>query len=225
MNNKQKAIFDSNTSKKSVVAKKSNTKMIKKGVKKTKKNPNLGIIIGFCAIVVIVIAFIIGLSSQPSSSVDKEPAAANGILPKLDPSKYSGAANDFALKDTEGNEHKLSDNGGRLVLLDFTASWCGYCKQQAPDVHKLFEKYGNKVQFYAIDVNEPLQTVINYKNDDGAMWPFLLDSDGKVAAQYQVKGYPHYLLLNKDGTVIKPQSGYSPNFFNDFSQAIEANID
>lgn len=225
MNNKQKVVYESNTSKKSVVAKKSNVKMIKKGVKKTRKNPYLGIIIGFCAIFVIVIAFIIGLSSQPPTSADKEPAKTNGILSKLDPSKYSGAANDFTLKDTEGNEHKLSDNGGRLVLLDFTASWCKWCTEQSPDVHKLFQKYGDKVQFYAIDVNEPLQTVINYKNNDGATWPFLLDSDGKVSTQFQVKGYPHYLLLGKDGTVIKPQSGYSPNFFNDFSQAIEANID
>lgn len=146
------------------------------------------------------------------------------VLPKLDPSKFSPKATDFTLKDTEGTTHKLSDHGGRPVFLDFTASWCGWCKKQAPDMKKLFQKYGSTVQFFAIDVNEPLNVVKSYKDEESAPWPFLLDENGQVSAQFGVKGYPHYILLSPDGTINKIQSGYSESFFQDFSSAIEGII-
>lgn len=224
MNKKQQELYESNT-KKFATTKKVELSKIKKTQKKRKQNNNLIIILGVCFVVLIGAVLLLMLNSGSTNSSNGAQTSTGGTLPKLDPSKYSGSANDFTLKDTEGNEHKLSDHGGRLVLLDFTASWCKWCTEQSPDVHKLYAKYGERVQFYSVDVNEPLQTVINYKNEDGAKWPFLVDGNGKVAKQYQVQGYPFYLLLAKDGTVIKPQSGYSPNFFDDFSKAIEANID
>lgn len=224
MNKKEQAIYVSST-KKIANTKKVDLPKNKKTHKRHKQNNNLVIIVGVCFIVLIGAVLLLLLNSGSTNSTNGTQTSTGGTLPKLDPSKYSGAANDFTLKDTEGKEHRLSDHGGRLVLLDFTASWCKWCVEQSPDVHKLYQKFGDKVQFYSVDVNEPLQTVINYKNEDGAKWPFLVDGEGKVARQYQVQGYPYYILLNKDGTVIKPQSGYSPNFFDDFSQAIEANID
>jgi thiol-disulfide isomerase/thioredoxin len=224
MNKKQQELYERST-KKYTTPKKVDLLKVKKNTNKHKPNNNLVIIVGVCFVVVIGAVLLLLLNSGSTNSTNPTQTTIGGTLPKLDPTKYSGAANDFKLKDTEGNEHRLSDHGGRLVLLDFTASWCKWCIEQSPDVHKLYQKYGNMVQFYSVDVNEPLQTVINYKNEDGAKWPFLVDGNGKVAKQFQVQGYPFYLLLAKDGSVIKPQSGYSPTFFDDFSQAIESNID
>jgi len=133
---------------------------------------------------------------------------------------FAIAAKDFELMDTDGGTHKLSTNVGKIVFLDFTTSWCGYCKQQAPDVKRLYNDFGNDVQFYAIDVNEDISTVTGYKSEDGSKYPFLLDKDGRVSQLYNVTGYPHYILLKQDGTIFFEQKGYSGNFYDQFSKAI-----
>ena len=222
MNKKELAAIEKNSQKKAASNRGPNQK---KAAKKRKSNPNLTILIMACAVIVVGIVLFIALSSGSSKPASSNASELGGTLPKLDPSKYSGKANDFTLQDTDGVKHTLSDHGGRLVLLDFTASWCKWCETQSPDVHRLYQKYGNRVQFYSIDVNEDLQTVINYRSKDGAKWPFLLDKDGKISTMYQVRGYPHYILLNKDGTMLTQQSGYSEKFVEDFSAYIDPNID
>lgn len=203
-------------------------KPVKKDVKTNKKSQKMSnlklwtILIGSAILIGGIILIITLGNGQNGKAV---PAGDQvSVLPKFDPSKFSPKATDFTLKDTEGTVHKLSDHGGRPVFLDFTTSWCGWCKKQAPDMKKLFQKYGSTVQFFAIDVNEPLNVVKSYKDEESSPWPFLLDENGQVAAQFGVKGYPHYILLSPDGTVNKVQSGYSESFFEVFSGAIEGII-
>lgn len=191
--------------------------IISKPTKSLKQvNPGVILLLILIGIGVIALTFVLLLSgSQESNMTNSE------ILPKLNKAQFSQSAKNFTLMDTLGNIHNLSDQSGRPVLLDFTASWCGWCKKQTPAVQKLHNRYGSDVQFFSIDVNEPLETVLEFKLEEGSKWPFLIDENGEVAALYGIKGYPHYILLDKDGLPYKNQSGYSETFFDDFSNAIK----
>ncbi len=212
MKHKEKAVYKSHTQ-----GKQQKNRVLQKPAKsKNKVNPGAVLLLVLIGIGVVVLTGVLLMSVSQEQQMTN-----SGTLPKLDPSQYLPTAKDFTLKDTLGFIHKLSDNGGRPVLLDFTASWCGWCKKQTPAVQKLYGKYGDKVQFYAIDVNEPLEIIAKFKLEEGSKWPFLIDESGQVASLYGVKGYPHYILLDKDGTPYRDQSGYSETFFEDFSGSIE----
>jgi len=175
--------------------------------RKTDRNTRIFIVLAVACVVMIgLIAFV--MLSQPSSGSNKVDA------------KFAPMAKDFTLKDTDGNTHKLSDYAGKPIFLDFTTSWCSWCKVQSPDIHRLYQEFEGDVVFFAVDVKENLRTVTQYRSEDGAPWPFLLDENGYTSMDYGVTGYPYYILLKPDGTKHFDQSGYNENFFDIFSRAI-----
>lgn len=112
-------------------------------------------------------------------------------------------APDFSLKDLEGNEVKLSDYRGKIVILNFWAVWCKYCKQEMPDLSKLngeLEKSGDAV-LLAVDVQETEDVVKNYLNSNNINVKVLMDKDGSIAGTYGVEGYPTTFIVNSDGSL------------------------
>ena len=115
---------------------------------------------------------------------------------------------DFALKDIDGNETKLSDYQGKIVVLNFWAVWCTYCKLEMPDLNELnqeLEKEGDAV-ILAVDVMETHDVVSEYLDSENINLKVLMDEDGSVAATYGIEGYPTTFILNPDGSLY----GYIP---------------
>lgn len=112
-------------------------------------------------------------------------------------------APDFSLKDLDGNTVKLSDYGGKIVILNFWAVWCKYCKLEMPDLNDLNKELekGDEAVILAVDVQESADTVSKYLTSNDISLKALLDEDGSVAQAYGVSGYPTTFVINPDGSV------------------------
>ncbi|MBN1828656.1 MAG: TlpA family protein disulfide reductase [Deltaproteobacteria bacterium] len=112
-------------------------------------------------------------------------------------------APDFTLVDLAGKEHRLSDYRGKVVLLEFSATWCPYCKGIIPYIHQLQQTYGAKgLVILFIDVMESKKKVKAFVEEYDITYPVLLDEKGKVARQYKVAGIPTLVLIDQNGKIM-----------------------
>jgi len=122
------------------------------------------------------------------------------------------AAN-FNLVNLEGETVKLSDYKGKIVVLDFWATWCGPCRAAFPNMQKLVKKYANDpVKFFFINTSERGEKEDIKKNvakliaKDNYKFNVLFDFDNKVAENYKVKLIPMKIVINKKGEIISVNS-------------------
>ncbi len=131
--------------------------------------------------------------------------------PDHDEQKQAGAttskligkrAEDFTLKDLDGSEFQLSKYRGRIVVLDFWASWCGPCMQSLPKVDQLISRLeSDKIVLAAINVQEPADTAQAALARLGIRPMVLLDEQGKVAVLYGATAIPQTVIVGADGAI------------------------
>ncbi|MCP2028722.1 thiol-disulfide isomerase/thioredoxin [Flavobacterium sp. HSC-32F16] len=121
----------------------------------------------------------------------------------------TAVATDFALKNMEGKEVKLSDYRGKVVVLDFWATWCGPCKASFPKMQELVAQYKDKdVAFLFINTwenkkeDEVLKNVTNYITEKKYNFNVVFDSKSEVVANYRINGIPTSILIGKDGNIL-----------------------
>ncbi len=137
--------------------------------------------------------------------------AAGGPGPRSD--AWSGKpALDFTLKDLAGKTHKLSGQRGRVVLVNFWATWCGPCRREMPEIQKLYDEFkGKGLAVYGVNCSETPAKAKGYVTRNSYMFPILLDADSKVQQQYGVEGIPTVFIVDREGTIaahyIGAQSG------------------
>jgi peroxiredoxin len=111
-------------------------------------------------------------------------------------------APDFTLQDLNGKSFSLKDFKGKNVLLYFTTTWCPYCKKEVPELKEMHQKYKGKLEILAIDMNESKAKVSSFIQKYQIPYTTLLDSEGKVAVDYSIRGVPTKVLVGKDGRVF-----------------------
>ncbi len=110
---------------------------------------------------------------------------------------------------------QLSDYKGKVVYLDFWASWCGPCKQSFPWMNALQEKYGEKdFKVVAINLDVNTEDWKKFLETVPANFDIALDPKGLIAKQFGVKGMPTSLIIDREGKVHVQHAGY-----NDFTKA------
>ncbi len=114
-------------------------------------------------------------------------------------------APDFTLLDMEGNQVSLSDFEGKMVFLNFWATWCTYCDIEMPDLQKVHDENEDLVVL-AVNVREEKGLVQDYLDEGGYEFPVVLDEDGHMAQIYLVSGMPTTYFLSDDGKLL----GYQP---------------
>jgi len=121
-------------------------------------------------------------------------------------------APDFTAKDMDGNTVHLSDLKGRVVLLDFWASWCVPCKKSMPHLIELYNAFRD-TSFTIIGVNVDTQQdkVKEFEEELNADIPFpvIFDKDSKIPPKYEVEGMPTTVIINKDGIIKYKEVGYT----------------
>ncbi len=111
-------------------------------------------------------------------------------------------APDFTLKDLDGNTVRLSDLRGKVVFLNFWATWCPPCRAEMPDIEKVHQKYKDQdVVVLGIDLRESADTVRAFVEEGGYTWTFLLDTTGKVGSMYNVSAIPTSYFVDKNGII------------------------
>jgi thiol-disulfide isomerase/thioredoxin len=117
----------------------------------------------------------------------------------------------FQLNDLEGHPVSLASLRGKIVVLDFWATWCGPCVASLPLVSSVADSFKDKgVVFYAANLKETAGQVRQFQTEKTLIFPVLLDADGKVADLYQAKAIPETVLIDQTGKIQAVHVGYDP---------------
>ncbi len=112
-------------------------------------------------------------------------------------------APDFELKKLNGTKVRLADLKGKIVFLNFWATWCPPCLDEMPSMEKLYNEFKDKdFTILAIDLRESERRVKAFKEEFGLTFPILLDSDGQVGLEYGVRSIPTTYLVDREGFLI-----------------------
>jgi peroxiredoxin len=119
--------------------------------------------------------------------------------------KVGDPAPDFSLKLTDGKIFKLSENKGKVIVLQFTASWCGVCTKEMPHIeNKIWLPHKSKgIIVLAIDREEPEYTVKNYQKRAPVTYPFAMDLDATIFNKYAEAGtgVTRNVVIDKNGRI------------------------
>ncbi len=155
---------------------------------------------------------------EPDSSLAMAPSAPKALYPK----EERQSAPLFELPYAIGGNFSLSEYLGNVILLDFTATWCYWCDQQAPDVDEVVESYkGQKVKFFAVNVREAPEVVLEKYPSGEKTYPILVDVIGDVLFLYEIQGFPTFVVIDQEGKIAYKQNGHDENFTEKMSDIID----
>lgn len=159
-------------------------------------------------------------------SVEVTPDA---VTPQADSTGYivrvGEMAPDFTITLTDGEQVTLSSLRGKVVMLQFTASWCGVCRKEMPFIEKdIWLKHKNNPDFalIGIDRDEPLEKVVAFAKSTGITYPLGLDPGANIFAKYALRdsGITRNVLIDKEGKIVMLTRLYNEEEFASLVQKI-----
>ncbi len=132
-------------------------------------------------------------------------------------------APDFSLKSDSGENLRLSELRGEVVLINFWASWCGPCRQEMPVLSELHDKY-KAMGFTVLGVNveENSDEARKLLKDMPVSFPVLFDNDSSVSKQYDVAAMPSTVLVDRNGNMRYLHKGYKPGLEETYVQQVRS---
>ena len=151
-------------------------------------------------------------AAPEESSTEEDQDSADNTESTLTPAPLS----DFELTDQFGNTHTLAAYEGKVIFLNFWATWCGPCRNEMPDIQKLYEEYsaqGEDAEVVILGVAGPgigqegsADEIASFMEENGYTYPVLMDESGEMFSQYGISAFPTTFMIDKDGNVY----GYVP---------------
>jgi len=137
--------------------------------------------------------------------------------------EYRAPAPDFSWNDGNGNTVHLTDLKGKVVLLDFWATWCGPCKMTIPHIEAIYEKYKDKdVVVLGINLDTgDMENVKSFIDQYGMKYLVITDPKSAVAGKYMVNSIPTFFIIDKEGNIAKTIIGFDPNIEDIISKEID----
>lgn len=155
-------------------------------------------------------------SQPPDASAGRPSAPSDGGTAESDTAaSYSNpAAPDFTLTDQYGRTHTLSAYKGKVVFLNFWATWCGPCRSEMPHIEELYEEYGkNQGDVVFLGVATPggqeksKNGIQDFLSQNGYTFPTVFDTAGDVRDEYYISAFPTTFMIDKDGKIFGYVSG------------------
>lgn len=140
--------------------------------------------------------------------------------------KVGDMAPDFKMELPDGKTVQLSDLKGKIVMLQFTASWCGVCRREMPHIEsEIWQKHKSNPNFalYGIDRDEPAETVLKFAEKTGVTYPIGLDPNGNIFAKYAEReaGITRNIIIGKDGSILMLTRLFNTDEFNSMVKLID----
>ena len=130
-------------------------------------------------------------------------------------------APDFTLRSSDGPNLRLNEQRGRVVLVNFWATWCGPCRQEMPHLNRLYEKYrASGFVLLGVNVDDDARNAIGLATKLGVKFPVLLDTEKKVSQLYDLSAMPATVLIDKDGRVRFLHRGYQAGYEDTYDRQI-----
>lgn len=135
-------------------------------------------------------------------------------------------APDIIIQYIDGTQKKLSDFKGKIVMLQFTASWCGVCRKEMPFIEKdIWQKHKNNPKFalIGIDLMETPEKTQQFAKDINITYPLTLDPEGKAFYSYAAKGagVTRNIIIDKKGKIVFMTRLYDPEEFKKMCEVID----
>ena len=163
-------------------------------------------------LVLIFAALLLGatrLYDTLGSQVQMDTLGTQAAEENAEPAKE--AAPDFTVYDIDGNAYKLSDFRGKPVILNFWATWCGYCQVEMPDFEEKFKQYGEDIHFIMLNVTdgaqETVETASSFIAEQGYTFPVYYDTDLAATSAYNTSGLPVTYFIDAEGNFVAWQQG------------------
>lgn len=133
------------------------------------------------------------------------------------------SAPDFVLKSASGENLRLSEYRGEVVMINFWATWCGPCRQEMPLLDQLYSRY-QKVGFSLLGVNidDDSRRALQMVNELGVSFPVLFDEQKEVSKLYAVDSMPVTVLVDREGKIRHVHHGYKPGYEENYLTEIRA---
>ena len=130
-------------------------------------------------------------------------------------------APDFALRSLDGPNLRLQEQRGRVVMVNFWATWCGPCRIEMPHLERLYDKYrASGFQLLGINIDEDPRQAAALATKLGLRFPVLLDTEKKVSKLYDLSTMPSTVLIDRDGRVRYIHRGYRDGYEETYEKQI-----
>jgi len=153
----------------------------------------------FAIALVLIIASAFLLQEDLLESYDN--AASDIVNPGTDSEMVEQEAPNFSFISEQGHLQQLSDYRGTPVVLNFWATWCPPCRMEKPHFQQAFERYGNDVKFIILNVNEPMEVVREYADEEGFTFPLYFDEGHEGAIAFDAAHVPTSFFIDADGVI------------------------
>jgi peroxiredoxin len=130
-------------------------------------------------------------------------------------------APDFNLHAMSGSNLRLKEQRGRVVMVNFWATWCAPCRQEMPQLVRLYEKYrATGFVLIGVNVDDDSSKAVEVAKKLGVTFPVVLDADKTVSKLYDVSTMPSTVLIDRDGKVRYVHRGYLAGYEDNYAKQI-----
>ena len=156
----------------------------------------------FVLVAVIALAAAV-YPSLAEKAVETTTAEQVSIADTVQYQKYT----DVRIFDKNGNDVMLSDFEGKPVILNFWATWCGYCIQEMPDFEEAYKQYGGEIQFLIVNTDDGIGNGEKFIESRGYTFPTYYDLQYNAAITYGISGIPRTIAIDSEGNIRYNRSG------------------
>ena len=166
-------------------------------------------------LVSVLAAFLFFGSGQLHAQAARTPSINYKAVPKLEEIKDRPAAPDFTLPNPDGRKLSLKDYRGKLVMVNFWATWCEFCRDEMPAMERLYQEFkGQGFEILAVNVKDKRNDALAFVKKLKLTYPIMMDPEGEVGLLYGAFGMPTTYLIDEKGMVLArlwgPADWYSP---------------
>jgi peroxiredoxin len=133
------------------------------------------------------------------------------------------SAPDFVLKSASGNNVRLSELKGRVVMLNFWATWCGPCTEEIPHLNKLHESFDPyDFELLGINLDEDQSKAIHLAKKLDVNFPVLFDEDKNVSRSFDIQAMPTTIIIDRSGKIRHVNRGFKKGYIERYHRQVQA---